>query len=84
MVKNKIKDNILIRRKLLGKLREKRIGRVKWDALDEIDKFFCRKVEELAELLGVLLVIKGKKTLEKKDVKEVIGSMKKNGEYFEV
>ena len=84
MVKNKIRDNVLIRRCLVGKLKEEGIVRVNRGALDEIDDFISEELDELAELLGFLLVIKGKKTLERKDVAEVVEDIKKRSEYFEI
>ena len=84
MVKNKIKDNILIRRRLAGKLKERGIVRVNREALDEIDDFISEELDRLAEHLKVSISIKGKKTLEKKDVAEVVEDIKKRSEYFEI
>ena len=84
MVKNKIRDNVLIRRCLVGKLKEEGIVRVNREALDEIDDFISEELDRLAEHLKVSISIKGKKTLERKDVTEVVEDIKKRSEYFEI
>ena len=84
MVKNKIRDNVLIRRCLVGKLKEEGIVRVNREALDEIDDFISEELDRLAEHLKVSISIKGKKTLERKDVAEVVEDIKKRSEYFEI
>ena len=84
MVKNKIRDNVLIRRCLVGKLKEEGIVRVNREALDEIDDFISEEIDRLAEHLKVSISIRGKKTLERKDVAEVVEDIKKRSEYFEI
>jgi len=84
MVKNEKRDNVLIRRCLVGKLKEEGIVRVNREALDEIDDFISEEIDRLAEHLKVSISIRGKKTLERKDVAEVVEDIKKRSEYFEI
>lgn len=66
-------DNTLIKKKSLIKmLRKKEIKRISPEALKEIENRINEEINKLAEILKQKMIIKGKKTLSKEDIKEVI------------
>ncbi len=84
MKKSKERNNTLIKRKSLVKLlRKEGIKRISPKALDKIEKLILEYLISLSAALKENIVSKGKKTLQAKDISEVI----KNGDseqYWEI
>lgn len=82
MIKNKQKDNTLIKRKnLVLLLKQNNLRRVSPIALNAIEKNIHDYITSLSIVLKERLTIKGKKTLEKKDIEEIL---KNQSEYWEI
>ena len=76
MNKNRNKSNTLTKRKsLLELLKKHKVTRVQKSAINEIELFLTKEATLLAENLHDTLVIKGKKTAQKKDVREVVNDL---------
>lgn len=69
MINNNKSDNSLIKRKkLIELLKENGISRINKEAIKEIDLTIQEDIKKLSRRLAQLLLIKGKKTLEKEDI----------------
>ncbi len=71
------KDNISINRlipkkKLIRILQKAGVKRISQKALDEINIQFCIELEIIAKMAKEKIEVKGKKTLEQRDIKEII------------
>ena len=84
MKKNNKIDNILIRGKLLLELKKAGVKRVNKDALMMLDAYVKENLNKLINILAEELIIKGKKTLKKEDITELIKKMKKEENYWEI
>lgn len=83
MKKNKEKDNLLIKRKnLLLEIKKFDIKRVSPDTILLFDRYFKKELNIILSLIEEELKIKGKKTLEKNDVNNVLKKLKEE-EYWE-
>lgn len=65
-------NKLILRKKLINLLKNAGIKRVSQKALDEINFNIYAKLEEMAKFLKQDLEIKGKKTLEKEDIEEML------------
>jgi histone H3/H4 len=84
MKKSNKLNNVLIKRKNIVLLLNKNgIKRINKEALDFFEIIFRDEALRIAGSLKEELLIKGKKTLEKKDIEEVISRLKKQ-ESFEM
>ncbi len=73
MKKSNRNNNKLIKRKnLIQILKEQGITRIKPQALTAIEAIYKQSIKDLAGELKEKLIIKGKKTLEESDVKEIV------------
>lgn len=85
MRKNNKKDNTLIKRKrLVLILKEKGVKRVNVNALVFLERHIEKEIEIIAELLNEEIIIKGKKTLEKEDVRSVLEKLRKEEASWEI
>ena len=84
MKKNNKIDNILIRGKLLLELKKAGVKRVNKDALMMLDAYVKENLNKLINILAEELTIKGKKTLKKEDIAELIKKVKKEESYWEI
>ena len=67
-------DGVVKINKVLGKLRENGIKKASADSVGEVEKFLGKELENLIKTAKEILMIKGKKKLDKE---EVIESVKK-------
>jgi histone H3/H4 len=84
MIKNKKKDNTLIKSSSLKKaIYQTGIKRVNKKALECLEAMLSERIEEKLDILAHKLAAKGKKTLEKGDIEEI---SKKEGKesYWEI
>ena len=65
-------DNILIKRKLIDELRKNGIYRINRDSLISLNEYVLNDLRRVFKVLREELIIRGKKTLEKKDVEDVL------------
>jgi len=65
-------DNILIKRKLIDELRKNGINRINRDSLISLNEYVLNDLRRVFKVLREELIIRGKKTLEKKDVEDVL------------
>ncbi len=66
-------DNTLIKKKnLIGILKSRKIRRISPKALEQIEKEIKEEINKLAQVLEQKMIIKGRKTLTKKDIQEAI------------
>lgn len=83
MKKNKKKDNILIKRKIVEEMKKFGIKRVNASSLKFLDEYILNELKRLFRNLKEELVVKGKKTLNKEDIEMVLQTMKEE-EGFEI
>ncbi len=84
MIKNKLKDNTLIKRKnLIIVLKKYGISRTSPDALKKIESLITEDIKKLASALSEIIKIKGRKTLLTRDIEEIIEE-KKSKKYPEI
>lgn len=84
MTKGIKKGNRLIKNKeIIRILNNAGIYRISKEALNELEKEIRKEITNTAQLLAQKIIIKGKKTLEQEDVREVI-SRKDEEEFPEV
>ena len=82
MNKNKRKDNRLLNKKnLVLALKDKGINRVSPDAILFIETYFSSSLKRIIPLLKEEMLVKGKKTLQKNDIK---GALTKEENYWEI
>ncbi|MBI2630004.1 NFYB/HAP3 family transcription factor subunit [Candidatus Pacearchaeota archaeon] len=73
MIKSKQKDNTLIKiNKLSSEMKNAGITRVSDDSLYFIDQFIWEKIKKIIPSLKQEMIIHGRKTLKKEDVKSVL------------
>ena len=65
-------DNILIKRKLIDELRKNGINWINRDSLISLNEYVLNDLRRVFKVLREELIIRGKKTLEKKDVEDVL------------
>jgi len=65
-------DNILIKRKLIDELRKNGINRINRDSIISLNGYALNDLRRIFKVLREELIIRGKKTLEKKDVEDVL------------
>ena len=82
MIKNQLKDNALIKHSSLKKeLHRADIKRVNRSALEYLEKILQQEILMTIEGLSRELTIKGKATLEKKDIKDFLSKQKKSEDW---
>ena len=57
------------------------INRVNKGALSEIEAYFLKELRSILPVLKEELIIKGKKTLEKKDIKDALNRLNEKGSW---
>lgn len=85
MEKYQIKNNTLIKEQnLMKELHKKGIKRINKRALKSLIKNFEGEILKIIDIVVKELTVKGKKTLEEKDVKEIFEKLKEKEERWEI
>ncbi len=85
MVKNKKKDNALIKRKnLILRLKNAGIGRVSVEGVLALERVLEKKLEGITEILKEEMIVQGRKTLKKEDVENVVKKIEDRGDDWEI
>lgn len=77
MIKNKKNNNLLIKHNLLNLMKKTGITRVNSEALLVLNDYIEKHMIEIINALKEEIIVKGKKTLKKEDVDEVLKNFQK-------
>ncbi len=82
MVKINKKDNALIKRiNLISEMKRNGIGRVNPEAILFLEEYIGKSVLNLLPAFKEEMVVHGRKTLKKEDIKSVLEKVKEKGEW---